>query len=103
LTVQTAQQITDEVPELREVVTLTVTGADDAHLSIMNKFSTFQKLRRVIALCLRFGDLCKKKITKKGYNHSSTAELQNAEAKIILHVKKSNFEDEIRDLKQVDR
>jgi hypothetical protein len=98
---QTAQQITGEVPELRQVVTLTVIGTDDSHpnLSVINQFSTFRKLRRIIALCLRFADLCKKRITKNGYNHPSTAELQNAEEKIILLVQKANFEHEIRDLK----
>jgi hypothetical protein len=98
---QTAQQITDEVPELRQVVTFTVTGTDDSHpnLWVINQFSTFRKLRRIIALCLRFADLCKKRITKNGYNHPSTAELQNAEEKIILLVQKANFEHEIRDLK----
>jgi hypothetical protein len=94
-------KITDEVPELRQVVTLTVTGTDDSHpnLSLINQFSTFRKLRRIIALCLRFADLCKKRITKNGYNHPSTAELQNAEEKIILLAQKANFEHEIRDLK----
>jgi hypothetical protein len=88
-------------PELRQVVTLTVTGTDDSHpnLSVINQFSTFRKLRRIIALCLRFADLCKKRITKNDYNHPSTAELQNAEEKIILLVQKANFEHEIRDLK----
>jgi hypothetical protein len=54
-------------------VTLTVTGTDDSHpnLSVINQFSTFRKLRRIIALCLRFADLCKKRITKNGYNHPS--------------------------------
>jgi hypothetical protein len=66
---------------------------------VINQFSTFRKLRRIIALCLRFAHLCKKRITKNGYNHPSTAELQNAEEKIILLVQKANFEHEIRDLK----
>lgn len=87
----TVQQILPDI----ELASLT------AHVHVMNdsflpRVSSYYKLKRVMALCLRFIEMCKHK--KRIHDPISMTELRTAEKVIIKTIQKESFESEISEL-----
>lgn len=79
-----------EVPEKRQITCLATSATMDDE--IFNRFSSFTKLKRVIAYCLRF------KPRNRFTGALRTTELVNAEKVIIRKIQATAFSKEIRDL-----
>lgn len=83
-------------PEQRKQIFITTVSQESA---IFQKFSSFSKLQRVIAFCLRFIKNCKLKSSKiTGF--LTTQELHNAELVIIKGIQKANMADDLLKLIQ---
>lgn len=80
-----------EIPEQRKVKCLKINSVDS---SILLRFSSFVKLRRVVAFCLRWlpGNRLKGPLTAE--------ELQSAQSRIMRLVQSQEFPHEIKDLKK---
>lgn len=88
-----------QVPERSAVVSLTTLDGD-----ILERFSSFTRMKRVIAYCLRFLNNCRSSNTFSG--ELNLEEIKNVEIRIIKLVQSSCFARELNDLtknRQVDK
>ncbi|XP_070169680.1 uncharacterized protein [Polyergus mexicanus] len=85
---------TIEIPEQRSIVVLA--NVLDIDINLLTRFSSFNKMKRIIAYCLRFSANCRSQ--KKVGEDLNTEELKEAEMRIIKLVQLSNFENELRNL-----
>lgn len=84
----------EEIPETRRIVALTVVHSLPE--AIFN-FSSYLKLKRIIAFCKRFANNCQ----KRGLSGQLTVqELQEAEVSIIRIIQLNSYGQEIKKLKQ---
>lgn len=83
----------EEVPELKQKIVLTTTA--DSY-DILHKYSSFNKLKRIVAYCIRFINL--KKTRQKGT--LTVQELEQATISIIKLVQQQAFNKEIEDLRK---
>lgn len=86
----------NEIPEKRHVSCLIATVQTNP---LLNKYSSFSKLQRVIAHCLRFIYNCRS-ASKKLKGHLSCNELNNATNRILKFVQLETFSKEINQLKE---
>ncbi|XP_029660099.1 uncharacterized protein LOC115233682 [Formica exsecta] len=85
---------TIEIPEQRQIVDLA--NVLDIDINLLTRFSSFNKMKRIIAYCLRFSAYFRSQ--KKVGEDLNTEELKEAEMRIIKLVQLSNFENELRNL-----
>ncbi|XP_039303553.1 uncharacterized protein LOC120357421 [Solenopsis invicta] len=81
---------TIEIPELKKNICLTTKLND---FSLLNKYSSYYRLCRIVAYCLRF------RITKEYSGPLHAKELDEAEIRILRGLQISRFADEIAKLK----
>ncbi|XP_076660445.1 uncharacterized protein LOC143363797 [Halictus rubicundus] len=87
-----------DVPELRPITTLTTQIPEPDFLI---RFSSFQRLKRVVAYMLRFVQNSLKKSPSSG--PLSTRELNNAELRIVTLVQQQAYKSELREIKASSR
>lgn len=96
--IPTHEQLTDDTPERRKNVNVTLVTNIPNH-NIFNKFSTFSKLQRVVAYCLRFlknASSRENRIT----GSLSVSELNNSLTTLVRLVQLSEFSKEIESLQK---
>ncbi|XP_012152147.1 uncharacterized protein LOC105664034 [Megachile rotundata] len=77
----------EEIPEQKTVTCLSTTAMD---INILNRFSSWERMKRVIARCLRW----RKSNTESG--HITATELKEAHDKIIRLLQQTHFAKELR-------
>jgi hypothetical protein len=87
---------TQSVPEKRKVTLVATTVTPE--FETLTKFSSFSKLQRVIALCLRFIQNCHHK-TNKVSGFLTCDELNKARVAILKIIQRQHFNTELTDLK----
>lgn len=85
----------DELERKNSIVSMV--AAEDDTFEILNKYSSFTKLRRVIAYCLRWRNIVQSK-TKSVAKELSVEELTNAEIVLVKLSQKMSFKSEVKDL-----
>lgn len=93
---------TGNIPEEKKTVLLIQNDENDFYKEVLNRYSSFRKLQRVIAYCLRYWRNSKKKLFNevKIIGPLSPNELHNAEKVIIKIVQEKFFASEIKELKK---
>lgn len=81
-----------EVPEQRSTVIMSAVVDRD----ILERFSSFIKMKRVLAYCMRFVKCCLSR--KSNSEDLSPEEIQNSERCILKLIQRSGFERELRQL-----
>jgi hypothetical protein len=87
---------TQSVPEKRKITLVATTATPE--FETLTKFSSFSKLQRVIALCLRFIHNCHHK-TNKVSGFLTCDELNKARVAILKIIQRQHFNTELTDLK----
>ncbi|XP_024893518.1 uncharacterized protein LOC112468531 [Temnothorax curvispinosus] len=85
-----------EIPEQRSIVVLSNVHGVDTDLFL--RFSSFAKIKRVIARCIRFASKCRSLEVASG--DLSVGNLGDAEMRIMRLVQLSAFESELRSLRE---
>lgn len=91
----TVQQVMPEIELASLNANVHILDYDD---SFLPRLLSYYKLTRLMAICLRFVNMCKNKT--RCYNPISMGELRNAEYVIIKIVQRDPFENEISELKK---
>ena len=82
------------IPEQKQISVVFMNENNEIS-SLLEKFSSFQKLKRVVAYICRFIENSKKNKQCKNSEHLKVNELRNAEILIIKLIQKQEFSDEI--------
>ncbi|XP_030763227.1 uncharacterized protein LOC115887855 [Sitophilus oryzae] len=85
-----------ELPELKQKTILTFSSIDD--FSILNKYSSFMKLKRVVAYCLRFIKNSKTVKPNRTFSPLSIDELDVSLKRIVYIAQLQDFSAEFHDL-----
>ncbi|XP_044312751.1 uncharacterized protein LOC123037192 [Drosophila rhopaloa] len=98
-------QDTNEELELRKATVLTCTDSgskEDVFDEVINKFSSYRRILRVIAFVLRVFNRIKvnKKVNLVDVIHTPATELQYAFKHIVSHIQQKTFFNEIQQLKE---
>lgn len=80
----------NEIPELKPNTCLSATSDN---FRLFEKYSSYSKLRRIVAYCLRF------RLTNKHIGSLCTEEINEAEIRILKCLQNMHFSDEIKGLK----
>lgn len=100
----------DSILEEIHATATTVNEATDATQTLINHYSSWYRLKRAVAIYIRFFSFLKRKAQKTipNYVKLSVTEIKSAELAVIRHVQKMNFQKEIevkrgRDTKTLPR
>lgn len=89
--------VTDEEIKITKQVNVTACSSDDDIISnLLNKYSSFTRVTRIIAYILRIKQ-------KSKQNYLSATELQKAKLKIIKHIQNREFTEDIQHLQKFSK
>ncbi|CAK9814704.1 hypothetical protein ANTQUA_LOCUS8181, partial [Anthophora quadrimaculata] len=86
-----------EIPDLRPIIALPA----QTKVEFLERFSSFQHLRRVVAYILRFARNCLKR--EPSHGPLTTFELHKAEVRIIILAQQQSYRRELHELKSTGR